>query len=86
MDEMQRVQAGEMIVLLPEGFFDISFMPQPLVIRRSICAASSLRFAACTVFSSTLYAFLPEIKPVMQVFGEAYMLILPGRQEKAGRI
>lgn len=32
--------------------------------------------SVCTIFSSTLYAALPRVKPVLQLLGAAYMLYL----------
>lgn len=41
-----------------------------------ILAGFAVVMSVCTVFSATLYSFLPKVKFVMQILGAAYMLYL----------
>lgn len=41
-----------------------------------ILAGFAVIMTLCTVFSATLYAFLPKVKIIMQALGAAYMLYL----------
>ena len=41
-----------------------------------ILAGFAVVMSVCTVFSATLYSFLPKVKMVMQILGAAYMLYL----------
>lgn len=41
-----------------------------------ILAGFSVVMTVCTIFSATLYSYLPKVKIVMQVLGAAYMLYL----------
>ena len=41
-----------------------------------ILAGFAIVMSVCTVFSATLYSYLPKVKIVMQILGAAYMLYL----------
>ena len=41
-----------------------------------ILAGFAVVMSVCTVFSATLYSFLPKLKIIMQILGAAYMLYL----------
>lgn len=48
-----------------------------------ILAGFSIIMTLCTIFSATLYSFLPRVKLVMQFLGAAYMLYLAWKVYKS---
>lgn len=51
-----------------------------------ILAGFTIVMTACTVFSTTLYSFLPKVKIVMQLLGGAYMLYLAWKVWKSSSV
>lgn len=51
-----------------------------------ILAGFSAVMALCTIFSATLYSFLPKVKLIMQILGAAYMLYLAWKVFKSSAL